>query len=69
MGESTGIWLRREVLDLGLSLTHTAIMSMAIDMPNNLHASNRSIAKMLNTSSRTVIRTIADLQNKFFIIA
>jgi len=64
MGEYTGIMLLKEVLELNLPLASTAILSMAINMSNDLRLSNGEIGKRLNISDKTVRRSILNLREK-----
>lgn len=64
MGEYIGVLLMKEVLELKLSLASSAILSMAISLPNDLRLSNMEIGKRLNISDKTVRRSIDNLRGK-----
>ena len=61
----TGIWIRKEILQLKLSLTQTVVLAMIMEMQKpNFHASNKYIAEALNINIRSVSRAITELQAK-----
>ncbi len=61
----TGIWIRKEILQLKLSLIQTAVLAMIMEMQKpNFHASNKYIAEALNVNIRSVSRAITELQAK-----
>ena len=67
MGEYIGVLLMREVLETGLTFPASAILSMAIKFPDNLHLSNKQMGSMLNVSEKTIRRAIILLLEKSFI--
>lgn len=65
MGEYTGSYLYKEVMDLKLSLQTSAILSMIYGMQKPyFHLSNKVVAERLNLSRRTVERSISELADK-----
>lgn len=63
MREFTGIWISKEIIELGLSPSQTMVLSMIKEM-QPFHASNKYICEKLNLAIRSVTYIIADLQTK-----
>ena len=63
MGEFTGIWITKELIDMKLSPSKTMVLSMIREL-QPFHGSNKYIADKLNLTSRAVSTIITQLYNK-----
>jgi len=63
MGEFTGIWVSKELINLGLNPSKTMVLSMIKEL-QPFHASNKYIGEKLNLTGRSVTTIITDLQGK-----